>query len=128
MNRLTIIGRLTRDPETRQTPSGITICTFSVAVDRRGNETDFFRVTAWRQLAENCQRYLAKGRKVAVIGSVSLNTYTKKDGTGGASLEVNAEEVEFLSPRSDADDTGPTYTPKDKGGMTVVEQDSDLPF
>ena len=102
MNKVFIIGNLTRDPESRQTPGGITICTFTLAVNRRGKDektADFFRVTAWRQLAENCQRFLAKGRKVAVTGAVSLNTYTKKDGTGGASLEVNADEVEFLSSR-----------------------------
>lgn len=129
MNKLIITGNLVRDPETRQTPSGITICTFTIAVNRRGKDekaVDYFRVTAWRQLAENCQRFLAKGRKVAVTGAVSLNTYTKKDGTGGASLEVNADEVEFLSPRSDADDTGLAYDPP--SGMVVVKDDADLPF
>jgi single-strand DNA-binding protein len=77
VNNLTIIGNLSRDPELRSTPSGVAVCTFTVAVNRRNNEADFFRCTAWRQLAENCQRFLAKGRKVAVRGSVSLNTYTK---------------------------------------------------
>lgn len=127
MNKVFIIGNLTRDPETRQTPSGITICTFTIAVNRRGKDeaVDYFRVTAWRQLAENCQRFLAKGRKVAVTGAVSLNTYTKKDGTGGASLEVNADEVEFLGGnRSDADDTG-LKVPE---GFTPVDPGSDLPF
>ena len=128
MNKVFIIGKLTRDPESRQTPGGITICTFTLAVNRRGKDektADFFRVTAWRQLAENCQRFLAKGRKVAVIGSVSLNTYTKKDGSVGASLEVNADEVEFLGGnRSDADDTG-LKVPE---GFTPVDPGSDLPF
>ena len=128
MNKVFIIGNLTRDPESRQTPGGITICTFTLAVNRRGKDektADFFRVTAWRQLAENCQRLLAKGRKVAVTGAVSLNTYTKKDGTGGASLEVNADEVEFLGGnRSDADDTG-LKVPE---GFTPVDPGSDLPF
>lgn len=130
MNKLIITGNLVRDPETRQTPNGLTICSFTIAVNRRGkdNDADYFRVTAWRQLAENCQRFLAKGRKVAVTGAVSLNTYTKKDGTGGASLEVNADEVEFLTPRSDADDSGLTYTPDKESGMVVVENDDSLPF
>ena len=128
MNNLTIIGNLSRDPELRSTPSGVAVCTFTVAVNRRNNEADFFRCTAWRQLAENCQRFLAKGRKVAVRGSVSLNTYTKKDGSVGASLEVNADEVMFLSPRSDADDSGLTYTPDKESGMVVVENDDSLPF
>ena len=102
MNKLTIIGNLTRDPELRTTSSGINVCSFTVAVNRRRSansnqpEADFFRVTAWRQLGENCQRYLAKGRKVAVTGSVSVSTYTGNDGTTRATLEVTADDVEFL--------------------------------
>jgi len=113
----------------RTTPNGIAVCTFTVAVNRRqsteagSKEADFFRVTAWRQLAENCQRFLAKGRKVAVLGSISLNTYTKKDGATGASLEVNADQVEFLSPKDAAEQPKP---PAD-GFIQVNEQD-DLPF
>ncbi len=125
MNKIFIVGNLTRDPESRSLPNGVNLCTFTVAVNRRNNEADFFRCTAWRQLAENCQRFLAKGRKVAVRGSVSLNTYTKKDGSVGASLEVNADEVEFLGGnRSDADDTG-LKVPE---GFTPVDPGSDLPF
>ena len=125
MNKIFIIGNLVRDPDLRSTPSGVAVCTFTVAVNRRNNEADFFRCTAWRQLAENCQRFLAKGRKVAVRGSVSLNTYTKKDGSVGASLEVNADEVEFLGGnRSDADDTG-LKVPE---GFTPVDPGSDFPF
>ena len=91
MNKLFIVGNLTRDPELRTTSSGISVCSFTVAVNRRrsansaaGNnqpEADFFRVSAWRQLGENCSRYPAKGRKVAVTGSVSVNTYQGSDGT-----------------------------------------------
>ena len=73
MNKLTIIGNLTRDPELRTTATGVNVCTFSVAVNRRGRrdeqnaqpEADFFRVTAWRQLGENCARFLTKGRRCA---------------------------------------------------------------
>ena len=110
MNRLIIIGNLTRDPELRtaNTSNGqVTVCAFTVAVNRRRNgsngqpEADFFRVTAWRQLAENCSKYLAKGRKVAVVGSVSVSTYQGSDGATRASLEVSADDVEFLSPRQD---------------------------
>ena len=140
MNKLIIIGNLVRDPESRSLPTGVNLCTFTVAVNGRKDEVIFFRVTAWRQLAENCQRFLAKGRKVAVIGSVSLNTYTKKDGTGGASLEVNADEVEFfLSPGDAADAPSQPATPPHPAsllhpqpatphGMVVVERDDDLPF
>ena len=120
MNKLMIIGNLVRDPESRSLPTGMNLCTFTVAVNGRKDEVSFFRVTAWRQLAENCQRFLAKGRKVAVTGAVSLNTYTAKDGTTKASLEVNADEVEFLSPRDESVDA--------KSGMTVVDHPDDMPF
>lgn len=126
MNKLIIIGNLVRDPESRSLPTGVNICTFTVAVNgRKEDDVQFFRVTTWRGLAENCQRFLAKGRKVAVTGAVSLNTYTAKDGTTKASLEVNADEVEFLGGnRSDADDTG-LKVPE---GFTPVDPGSDLPF
>ena len=126
MNKLFIIGNLCRDPELRATQSGVAVCTFTIAVNgRKTEDAQFFRITTWRQTAENCQRFLAKGRKVAVTGAVSLNTYTAKDGTTKASLEVNADEVEFLGGnRSDADDTG-LKVPE---GFTPVDPGSDLPF
>lgn len=130
MNSLTIIGNLCRDPELRTTPSGVAVCTFTVAVNRRqsteagAREADFFRVTAWRQLAENCNRYLAKGRKVAVIGSVSAHTYQANDGTTRVSLEVNANEVEFLTPREQQIDRPPVQDQ----GFVKIEDDEDLPF
>ena len=102
MNRLTIIGNLTRDPELRTTSTGINACSFTVAVNRRRKvegqpEADFFRVTAWRGLADVCHQYLSKSSKVAVVGSVAVSTYTGNDGTTRASLDVTADEVEFLS-------------------------------
>lgn len=142
MNKCFIIGNLTRDPELRSTPNGIAVCNFTVAVNRRRAagaeagqqpEADFFRVTAWRQLGENCNRYLAKGRKVAVVGSVQVSTYTAQDGTTRASLDVMADDVEFLSPRGE--ETGnPTggyqasnQSADAKGGFVKVE-DEELPF
>ena len=100
MNKLTIIGNLTHDPELRATKDGTSVCGFTVAVNKRGktNEADFFRVSAWRQLGENCGKYLAKGRKVCVIGSVSVRTYQDSKGETRAQMEVTAEDVEFLSP------------------------------
>lgn len=89
MNKLTIIGNLARDPELRTVRDGISVCDFTVAVNRRGSrqntangqsDADFFRVTAWRQLGELCAKYLAKGRKVCVVGPVSARTYTANDG------------------------------------------------
>jgi len=130
VNKLFIIGSLGKDPEIRTTSSGINVCNFNVAVtERKGQEkvTTWFRVTAWRGLAESCQKYLAKGRKVCVTGSVSVSTYEGKDGTTRASLEVTADEVEFLSPmeRGDADDT--RFIGKEQDGFTQVDED-DLPF
>ena len=106
MNKLTIIGNCTKDPELRATPGGKTVCTFTVAANRRKKvegqpEADFFRVSAWDALGENCGKYLQKGKKVAVTGPVSAYAYTKQDGTPAASLEVLASEVEFLSSRGD---------------------------
>ena len=104
MNKLTIIGNLTRDPEIRVTSQGISVCTFTVAVNRRNTkegqpDADFFRVTAWRQLGENCGKFIAKGRKVAVVGMVSVSTYQANDGSTRAQMEVTADDVEFLSPK-----------------------------
>ena len=108
MNKLTIIGTMVRDPEQRVTPSGISVTTFTIACNRKHRqegqpEADFFRVTAWRQLGENCAKYLAKGRKVCVVGPVSVSTYTGQDGKTRANMEVTAEDVEFLSPREQAE-------------------------
>lgn len=98
MNKLTIIGNLTRDPEIRATSDGKEVCNFTVAVNRRGSDaTDFFRVSAWGQLGVNCQKFLAKGRKVCAVGAVSVRTYQANDGTTRAQMEVNAQDVEFLS-------------------------------
>ena len=88
MNKIFLIGNLTRDPELRTTQSGIPVCSFTVAVNRRSRQgaeagqpdADFFRITTWRQQAENCNRYLAKGRKVGVTGTLTLQSYTGNDG------------------------------------------------
>jgi single-strand DNA-binding protein len=128
MNKLMIIGCLGNDPTLRTLPDGTAVCSFNVAVSGKGKDktTTWFRVTTWRKLAENCNQFLAKGRKVAVVGSVTLNTFTKNDGATSASLEVNADEVEFLSPKGERSD--PVEVAVDRqSGMVVVDQD-DLPF
>lgn len=132
MNRLTIIGNLTRDPELRTLNSGVNVCTFTVAVNRRRKtegqpEADFFRVSAWRALGENCEKYLAKGRKVAVTGPVTVQTYQANDGTARASLEVTADDVEFLSSRNEqpAEEQAPAEL-TELGA--VVVGDEDMPF
>ena len=131
MNKLTIIGNVCRDVEMRTTTSGKNVCTFSVAVNRRGKksdngqqETDYFRVTAWEALGENCAKYLTKGKKVCVVGTVSVHTYTNSKGEPGANLELLANEVEFLTPREMVDQ---------QSGMARVEPegnpfDQEIPY
>ena len=139
MNRLTIIGNLTADPELRTTTSGINVCSFTVAVNRRGKEkeADYFRVSAWRELGEHCKKFLAKGRKVAVVGAVSARAYKSKNGEPGASMEVTAQEVEFLTSITEAIASAKAENAayeKQNGidqqsGMQQVEMpDDDLPF
>ena len=134
MNKCTIIGNLTRDPETRITQSGLSVTSFTVAVNGRAKQgeqaqTDYFRVTAWRQLGENCQKYLAKGRKVCVIGSVAVRTYQSNDGGTRASLEITADDVEFLTPKGESSAAAEQQPSSSipAGGYTQVAQE-ELPF
>lgn len=127
MNKLTIIGNLTKDPELRTTQDGTSVCNFTVAVNRRKAngqkpEADFFRVSVWRGMGENCAKYLSKGRKVCVIGPVTVRTYTTQDGKSGASLEVTADDVEFLSSAESSEPKRDAQT-----GYEQVECD-ELPF
>lgn len=108
LNRVTIIGRLVRDPETRTTASGKTTSSMTVAVDKRfkpqdGSPTaDFFRVTAWGQTAEFAENYLSKGRLVAVDGRLSQRNYEDKDGQKREIVEIVAESIQGLDrPRDD---------------------------
>lgn len=108
MNKLMIIGNLTKDPELRTTPAGVSVCDFTVAVNCRNKkegqpEADFFHVSVWRQLGENCSKYLSKGRKVCCVGAVSVRTYQTQNGETRASLELTADDVEFLSPSGNKD-------------------------
>lgn len=104
MNKVYLIGNLTRDPEMRSTNSGASVCNFSIAVNRRfknpqtgETETDFFNIVAWRQLADLCSKFLVKGRKVAVVGSIQTRTYEAQDGSKRNAFDIVADEVEFLS-------------------------------
>ena len=141
MNKIFLIGNLTRDPELRTTQSGIPVCSFTVAVNRRSRQgaeagqpdADFFRITTWRQQAENCNRYLAKGRKVGVTGTLTLQSYTGNDGQQRYSLEVQADEVEFLTPRGEGPSpdnrpAGGANEPQDSNNGFVRVDDDDLPF
>ena len=130
MNKLTIIGNLTRAPELRTTQSGKNVCSFTVAVSRRRSangqqEADFFRVTAWDKLGEHCSKYLDKGRKVAVVGPVKVSTYTANDGSTRAQMDVTADEVEFLTAAGES--AKPAYQPVAPSGFEEVT-DEDLPW
>lgn len=132
MNKLIIIGNLTRDPEMRQVDSELNCCTFTVAVNRRVRkdqhpQADYFRVTAWRGLGDICQQYLAKGRKVAVEGSVRAHAYVDNNSQARASLEVTAENVEFLTPRGQSTAADDGYVPPSDEDF-VETDDDELPF
>ena len=145
MNKVFLIGNLTKDPDVRTTGGGTSVCTFSIAVDRRfkaqnGEKvTDYFNIVAWRQLADLGGRYLAKGRKVSVVGELQNRSYDAKDGTKRYVTEIVADEIEFLTPR-DRDSAGyggaPSPSEPYRGGesqavapegFTDVDDD-DLPF
>ena len=130
MNQLNIIGGLTRDPESRTTQSGKQVCTFTVGVNRRNDreKSDFFRVNAWGELGNNCARYLSKGKRVRVTGSVSLSTYTAQDGITRANLEVLAQDVEFLSPASQGQQNAPQAAKTDAQSGFVQVNGEELPF
>ena len=136
MNKVILVGNLTRDPELSETPSGIAVCRFSIAVSRDyagadGNrETDFFNITVWRGRAENCGRYLKKGNKVAIVGSLQNRSYDDKDGNKRYVTDVIANEVEFLTPRgaNGEDDGVETVSARRERPQMEVMDDNQLPF
>ena len=135
MNKVILVGNLTRDPDLSETPSGVAVCKFAIAVTRdyaNGDgerETDFFNVTVWRGRAENCAKYLKKGNKVAIVGSLQNRSYEDKDGIRRNVTDVIANEVEFLTPRiaqSDGDVT--VVTERRVPPELEPIEDNDLPF
>ena len=141
MNKVILIGNLTRDPELTTTTSGISVCRFSLAISRKftnsegERETDFINVVVWRNLADNCHKFLRKGSKAAVIGNLQTRNYDAQDGTKRYVTEVVAEEVEFVGAR--ATDEGSQDAGTDAGnqggnqdGTTKLTpiQDDTLPF
>lgn len=125
MNRIILIGRLTRDPDLRATTSGIPVCTFTLAVDRGfksangEKETDFINIVVWRKPAENCAHYLSKGKLAAVDGRLQIRSYEAQDGSKRTAAEVVADNVRFLSPNENQAQTVP------QGEMTPPDQ---IPF
>ena len=134
MNKIILIGNLTRDPELGTTQSGISYCRFSIAVNRRfsreNQEVDYFNIVAWRGLAESCGKNLTKGRKVGITGPVQIRNYEGNDGQKRTSVEVTAEEVEFLSPANRSDDDAAPRAKQHAGEdlSTLDPVDEELPF
>ena len=107
MNKVFLIGNICSDIDKQTTASGISYCRFSIAVNRRQKnqngeyETDFFNVVCWRNLADNCANNLSKGKKVSIVGSIQIRKYTAQDGTPRQAIDTQADDVEFLSPRTE---------------------------
>ena len=136
MNKVILVGNLTRDPELTETPSGVAVCRFSIAVSRdyanaEGNrDVDFFNITVWRGRAENCGKYLKKGNKVAIVGSIQTRSYEDKDGIKGNVTEIVANEVEFLTPKGSQSDDGEAVISSGERQRPQLEaiDDNQLPF
>lgn len=136
MNKLTIIGNVTKDPVFSSTPNGVPVCTFNVAVNnkyKKDEKPQFFRVTTWRKQAETCAKFVKKGMLLGVIGPVKLSQFNDREGTERCTLSVDADEVEFCS-RSDGgsshaeeDYSQAPEVPNSDSGFVAVETD-ELPF
>ena len=128
LNRIVLIGRLTRDPELKTTTNGISVATFTLAVDRAfkskdgEKEADFISVVVWRGQAESCGRYLSKGKLCAVDGRLQIRSYEDKEGNKRTASEVVAENVRFLSPKGEN-----VYQNQDFAGEPQPPLD-DMPF
>lgn len=141
MNKVILVGNLTRDPELSTTSSGISVCKFTLAVSRRfqssdgTRETDFLPIIVWRTIGENCHKYLKKGSKAGVVGTIQTRTYDDKEGVKRYVTEVVADEVEFLSSKSSNEgggydempDESPVAKRKPVAELKPIEDD-DLPF
>lgn len=147
LNKVILGGRLTADPELKQTQSGIAVVSFSIAVNRRyskdsssQNETDFFNVTAWRQTAEFVSRYFRKGSSICITGSIQNRNWTDQQGQKHYRTDIVADEVMFVDSRSDSANAG---IPQDSYGASApafsspaasapkfeeIKTDDDLPF
>lgn len=139
MNKVYLIGNLTRDPELSETNSGVAVCRFGIAVSRRfaqggdaERQTDFFNCTAWRGLAENIARFCKKGNKVAVAGSIQIRNFEDNAGQKRTYVDIVCDDVEFLTPKGsngDSDDySAPAPASKKKPTLEAFDDDSDIPF
>jgi single-strand DNA-binding protein len=134
MNKVYLIGNLTRDPELSETTSGVAFCRFAIAVNRTfvnqegTREADFFNITVWRAQAENCGKFLKKGSKVAIVGSLQNRTYEDKEGVKRTVTDIVANEVEFLSTGARGDEFEVSQPVKKSPQPLEVVDGEDLPF
>ena len=140
MNKVFLIGNLTRDPELTETASGVAVCHFAIAVNRGyasqdgERQTDFFNCTAWRGQAETIARYTKKGKKVAVSGSIQIRNYEDNQGARRTAVDIIVQDCEFLSPKDNGDsfddvmDAPRQSAPKKKPTLQAMDDDSDIPF
>lgn len=132
MNKIILIGRLTKDPDLRYTPNGAAVCSFTLAVDRPFNQggerqADFINIVVWNKAAENCAKYLAKGRQAAVEGRLQIRSYDGNDGQKRWVTEVVADRVEFIGGNTGGNNGSRGYD--DNGfGTEIVFDDEDVPF
>lgn len=136
LNCAVVTGRLTSDPEVRSTPSGVSVCRFTVAVDRKytkegeQRQADFIDILAWRQTAEFVGKYFQKGQMIAVQGSIQTGSY-EKDGIKRKTFEIVAENVSFCGSKSESNGTSEpqSFSNADSGDfVSSVDDDDDLPF
>lgn len=135
MNKVILIGNLTRDPELTETPSGVKVCCFSLAVTRNytgsdgERKTDFFNCVAWRGLGETVAKYSRKGNKLSVSGSIELRNYEDNEGIKRTAVDIVAQDVEFLTPRQS--DSNDSVSERRSGGRPALQEfddDGDIPF
>ena len=133
MNKVVLVGNLTRDPELSTTNSGVSVCKFSIAVQRRfantdgEREADFLNIVVWRGAAENCHKYLRKGSKCAISGRIQTGSYDAQDGTKRYTTDIVADEVEFLNSNNSNNNGGNNQSKEEVSKLQPIDDDS-LPF
>ena len=138
LNSVCLMGRLTADPELKSTQSGVSVCSFRIAVDRtyqpKGQEkqTDFINIVTWRGTAEFVSRYFRKGQLVAVQGSIQTSQYTDRDGNKRTAFDVVADNVFFAEKKAESGETkqgaGHDHSPDIQGDFEEIIGDESLPF
>lgn len=139
LNKVILGGRLTSDVELKQTPTGVTVCSFGLAVNRSYSkdgqqQTDFFNVTAWRQTAEFISKYFHKGSSILVVGKIQLRSWTDANNATHKAVDIIAEEAQLVDSKNDSSEAKtdgyvpPAYTAPNKARFEEIKSDDDLPF